>query len=158
MKILEEKIADQLWKKIYNDFCFTSSCTKEKYCWINLPEPHKKYLLQNVWNKEEEKLVNSFFEELAEGDLFALNWQHDSFVFSPKEHIPANFEFYDESRNCNVYFPTYYPDGDYYFFFDRDYKIALFGHPWLKEIIVLGKELIQKFDSHLNELKIVESC
>ena len=67
-----------------------------------------------------------------------------------------NFEYFDETRECNVYFPTYYPDGDYHFFFDKNFEIGLFGHPWLREVFVLGEKLIQKFDSNKNNLRIVE--
>lgn len=34
--------------------------------------------------------------------------------------------------------------------------IGLFRHPWLRELLVLGKKLIQKFDSNTKELGILE--
>ncbi|MBQ2356771.1 MAG: DUF2716 domain-containing protein [Treponema sp.] len=156
MRIIENKESQVLWDTIENEYCFRPCCTKDRYNWIVLPMPHKKYSLKEVWSETTEKLINSFFEELAENNLFALNWQHDGFVFSPIEYNTINFEYYDKTRECNVYFPTYYPNGDYLFFFDKNYKIGLFGHPWLREVLVLGKKLIQKFDSNTKELGILE--
>ena len=46
----------------------------------------------------------------------------------------------------NVYFPSYYPNGDYHFFIDKDWSFGMFGHPWKQEIVVWGKELIEMFD------------
>jgi hypothetical protein len=53
-----------------------------------------------------------------------------------------------------VYFPTYYPNGDYYFFFDKEWKYGLFGHPWRNQIIVIGKELIDMFEKNKNILNV----
>lgn len=156
MKIIEDKDSQVLWDIIENKYCFGPCCTQESYNWITLPMPHKKYSLKEIWSKNNEKLINSFFEELSEDNFFALDWQHDGFTFSPKEYDIINFEYFDETRECNVYFPTYYPDGDYHFFFDKNFEIGLFGHPWLREVFVLGEKLIQKFDSNKNNLRIVE--
>jgi hypothetical protein len=53
-----------------------------------------------------------------------------------------------------VYFPSYYPNGDYYFFGDAEWKYGLFGHPWLNEIIVSGEELIRLFEENSQALGI----
>ena len=58
------------------------------------------------------------------------------------------------NRKCTVYFPTYYPNGDYHLFFDSDWKYGIFGNPWKKEIIVMGKNLIEKFESNKTNLNI----
>ncbi|MBR1670787.1 MAG: DUF2716 domain-containing protein [Butyrivibrio sp.] len=39
-------------------------------------------------------------------------------------------------------------------FISTDWKYGLFGHPWRKEIVVMGKELIRKLDLHMDELNI----
>ena len=79
---------------------------------------------------------------LAE-NVIALDWQHECFRFSPSEKSA-----YAETL------PTYYPDGDYHFFIDGNWRFGLFGHPWLREIIVLGSALIQRFDENLAELQL----
>ena len=89
--------------------------------------------------------------------MFALDWQHDSFHFYPKEHIRAGFQYHDYIRDCDVYFPSYWPDGDYHFFVDKDWKYGLVGHPWKREIKVMGHELVDLFKSQAFELGIKES-
>lgn len=53
-----------------------------------------------------------------------------------------------------MYFPTYYPNGDYHLFFDPDWNYGIFGNPWKKEIIIMGKILIEKFESNKTNLNI----
>ena len=142
MERISEKVEDEFWDKIDDEYLFAPHYTGEKYRWINLPEPHKKYSLGSLWTDAQEMLVNSFFAELTE-NLIALDWQHECFKFSPSE----------KSAFAET-LPTYYPDGDYHFFIDEKWCFGLFGHPWLGEIIVLGSDLIQKFDENLSELNI----
>ena len=59
------------------------------------------FQLNSIWTEEQESMINSFFEALVAGEMFALDWQHDCFSFSPKEHIPYEFEYYDDERNWN---------------------------------------------------------
>ena len=40
--------------------------------------------------------------------------------------------YYDRVRDCTVYFPEYYPDGDYHFFVSKEWSFGLYGHPWKK--------------------------
>ena len=40
------------------------------------------------------------------------------------------------------------------YFFDSDWKYGIFGNPWKKEIIVMGKNLIEKFESNKTNLNI----
>ena len=35
---------------------------------------------------------------------------------------------------------------------DKEWKYGIFGHPWRNEIIVMGKELLEKFESNLETL------
>lgn len=122
--------------------------------WIKFPVTHKVYKRDIPWTPEQENTINSFFEKLIDGEMYALNWQHDCFTFSPKEHIPFEYNYFDEERNCQVYFPTYYSNGDYCFFFDSEWKYGLFGHPWKGEFIVIGQELIDMFESNKKYLGI----
>ncbi len=67
-------------------------------------------------------------------------------------HQLQNQNYYDSDRQCQVYFPTYYPDGDYYFFFDGTWNYGIFGQPWRNEIIIMGKELIKRFEKNKEKL------
>ena len=156
VKVISEEMANEQWDIFYDKYSFNPSINDDVKEWISIPYDNKKYTLKTIWNKEQEKLVNKFFEDLVDGEMFALDWQHDCFTFSPKEHLPFEYEYYDSERNCQVYFPNYYPNGEYYFFYDKEWKCGLLGHPWRKQIIVIGKELIEKFEEHKNDLDITE--
>ena len=40
------------------------------------------------------------------------------------------------------------------YFFDPDWNYGIFGNPWKKEIIIMGKILIEKFESNKTNLNI----
>lgn len=55
-----------------------------------------------------------------------------------------------------IFFPSYYPNGDYHFFASFDWTIGLYVHPWKEEIIVVGEQLIQEFEKARKILNITE--
>ena len=140
--ILDKNEYKFIWNKVYSKYRFDGSQDE----WLSLPFVNKKYTLSKIWTEEQEKMINGIFSKLCFKELYALDWQHDCFVFSPDEDIPLNYCFFDKYRSCNVYFPSYYPDGDYYFFITTDWDSGLFGHPWRKEIFVMGDKLIEEFN------------
>ena len=107
-----------------------------------------------TWNDSQEKLVNDIFKRMGDKDIYALDWNHDCFIFSPYENIPVGTCWHDDERDCNVYFPTYYPDGDYFAFTATDFSYGLFGHPWKHEIYVVGEKLVEMFEMYKGELEI----
>ena len=153
MKIIPQNTENLLWNKLYNEYKFTPKIHGQ-FEWIKIPIENKTYHKDTPWSDEQEHLINSFLEELVSDEVYAFDWQHDCFLFSPKEYIPFNYEYYDTNRKCNVYFPTYYPNGDYHLFFDPDWNYGIFGNPWKKEIIIMGKILIEKFESNKTNLNI----
>lgn len=42
------------------------------------------------------------------------------------------------------------------FFVSLDWLLGMYGHPWKKEIIVVGEKLIQEFEKVQNALNITE--
>ena len=142
-----------MWDKLLKEFNFHTRID-EQGRWISLPGNSRTYHKETPWTAEQELFINSFLEELVQEEMYALDWQHDCFEFSPAEHIPFEYEYYDAVRKCNMYFPTYYPNGDYYLFFDKGWNYGIFGHPWKKEIIVMGKELIDRFENNLTLLEL----
>ena len=153
MQIIQnENTYDDIWDKINNEYFFDPSSKN----WLNLPAPNKKYHLNKVWSDKQEKLVNSIFQSVDTTEMYALDWQHDCFVFDPRESIPLDHWYYDKAGDCNVYFPSYYPNGDFYFFVSKDWNMGLFGHPWKNEIYVMGEKLIKIFDSMKKELDLTE--
>lgn len=145
--ILDNNLYDDIWNTMIERFNYPKdfSCTKSF-----------KTFKVKLWSEDQERLVNEIFKQISNKEIYALDWQHDCFIFNPHENIPFNTEWYDESRDCNVYFPTYYPDGDYYAFVATDYSYGLMGHPWKSEIYVVGNKLIELFEKHKAELDLCE--
>lgn len=145
--ILDNNLYDDIWNTMIERFNYPKdfSCT----------EPFKTFKIK-LWNEDQERLVNEIFKQISNKEIYALDWQHDCFIFNPHENIPFNTEWYDENRDCNVYFPTYYPNGDYYAFVSTDYSYGLMGHPWKSEIYVVGNKLIDLFEKHKAELGLCE--
>ncbi|MBP0966196.1 MAG: DUF2716 domain-containing protein [Oscillospiraceae bacterium] len=150
--ILDEKEYLEIWDSVYAEYWFEREAAE----WLRLPLPHKKYRLRELWTEEQERIVNSIFSRLCPQTMYALDWQHDCFLFSPTENIPPDFWFHDAERDCNVYFPCYYPNGDFHFFLSSDRQLGLFGHPWREEIYVMGNELIAEFDHMQDQLGLAE--
>ena len=143
----------KIWDRVYAEYRFD----REAGEWLQLPLPHKRYRVTQCWTEEQEQLVNGIFSRLCRGQMYALDWQHDCFIFSPDEHIPPDFQFFDAERDCNVCFPCYYPDGDFHFFLSADWQLGLFGHPWQAEIYVMGNELIAAFEAQKDLLGLTEA-
>lgn len=151
--ILDRDQYDAVWNKICHDFHF-SPRDIDRSPWISFPTPSKRYRLNRLFSEEEENIIRSILCKVNPGEMYALNWQHDCFLYDPREEIPFGYWFYDATRNCNVYFPSYYPDGDFYFFASLDWSIGLYGHPWRKEMIVVGEALIREFDQVQHALPV----
>ncbi len=55
------------------------------------------------------------------------------------------------------YFPTYCPNGDYYFFIDVNFCFGYLGHPWQQKVWIYGKKLIEEFKkADLEGFKLIE--
>ena len=148
--ILDETEYLGIWDKVYAEYRFDRAAAE----WLRLPLPHKKYRITQYWTAEQEQIVNSIFSRLCPEKMYALDWQHDCFRFSPTENIPPDYSYHDAERDVNVYFPRYYPDGDFHFFLSEDWQYGLFGHPWRDEIYVMGDALIAEFEKMRTQLQI----
>lgn len=145
MKIINDKKYDIIWNKIDNDFKFKPSIDL-KIIPFQFDINYVCYKLNNLWNEEQEKIVNRIFKKMSSNDIYALDWQHDCFEYNPNENIKLYYSYYDKNRNCSVHFPSYYPDGDYHFFISKDWTYGILGHPWRKEIYIFGEKLIKAFE------------
>ena len=148
--ITDQTLYSSLWDKIHQDYAFSAQNEK----WLCPDTDYAVYRFRSYWNEQQEATVNQILCRAVGGEMYALDWQHDCFTFDPNENIPTGFRYYDSERDVNVYFPTYYPDGDYCFFIAKDWSAGLFGHPWRKELIVTGKRLIAEIEKHCAELDL----
>lgn len=156
--VLDKELENSLWDKICNEFRFVPDHTAEPYSWIKLPAPFKFYQIDfPAAGTHWDRLMNSLFVQMGSSELYALDWQHDCFIFSPRDYWKLVKEYHVDERDCNVYFPHFYPDGDYCFFVDTQWKYGIFGHPWLKQIAVFGEEMISRVDAHAEMLGLSSS-
>lgn len=76
--------------------------------------------------------------------------------YNPNENISIGTSWFDEKRDVNVYFSTYYPNGDYYAFVSLNYEYGLFGHLWKQSIYVVSDKIIELFERNRKILGIRE--
>ena len=141
---------DQIWDKIYEKFSFQPSI----YSWVkafDLDMPHRVYRLpEYVWDEEQEALVERLMAAAIHEEIYALDWKHPAYTYVPGEEHPR--EWYDNALKANMYFPTYYPDGDYYFFVAKDLSFGWLGHPWQNKLILFGNKMLHLLDGYESRL------
>lgn len=124
---------------------------------FTINEPYQVYGLPKHEAMEEfQSIVNDIFISITAEDeeLYALDWNHPSYTFSPRrpETMQDMLAANEGTGRYNYYFPTYWPNADYYFFFNKDFSVGLLGHPWRWEIWVYGEPLIAELRKHRGKL------
>lgn len=153
MRLLTDEEEATLWDYVYSEFnCEYNIAARTPITPARENVPYRVYGLKRCWIEEQEKIAGELLRRSGVSEMYALNWQHDCFLFSTDEDIPYWLNWYDLEREVMVYFPSYYPDGDYHFFLSTDLSEGFLGHPWRKEMCVFGNRLIQAFDEHKQEL------
>ena len=61
----------------------------------------------------------------AKGQVFQAKTAGELAYRLTGQEIPLDYFFYDKDRNCYVYFPSYYPNGDYHFFITNPIYYAM---------------------------------
>ena len=148
--ITDEQLYEKIWERIYQDFAFST----QQEDWLKVRGESALFRLRSFWSEEQEAIINDILCRVIGAEMYALDWQHDCFTFTPSEKIPYAYQYSDLKRNCTVYFPSYYPNGDYHFFVTKDFSAGLFGHPWREELIVSGAALIREFVAKADELDL----
>lgn len=148
--ITDEQLYQKIWDRICQDLAFSTQNEE----WLKVRGEYAVFRLRSFWNEEQEAIINDILCRVIGTEMYALDWQHDCFIFSPDENIPYEYQYSDLKRNCTVYFPSYYPNGDYHFFVTTDFSAGLFGHPWREELIVSGAALIREINAKADELDL----
>ena len=86
LRVISKDEAIILWDKLNSEFKFKpgTDITGE---WIIIPGDTKKYHKATPWSEEQEKIINSILKELGLEKMYALDWNHDCFEFSPMENV-----------------------------------------------------------------------
>ena len=151
---------DLVWSKVYDKLKFNPTHNSQGHSMTsNLPfhieGNFAVYGIEKMSDTQidsmEEIIREIFVSVTKEGrQMYALDWQHSAFLFNPRNKEEQKSFWKEDNRylggGYNAFFPSFYPDGDYYFFIDEFFEFGYLGHPWRQEIWVFGDELIGKFD------------
>ncbi|MFP3392897.1 DUF2716 domain-containing protein [Brevibacillus sp. SIMBA_040] len=129
-----------VWDKFYRDFKFKPSIHSNDWPSYRLPIPFvtfdiTEYTDDNIDDLEENCIKCLRAVTGADEYIYALDWQHESYLYNP--HL--------EKGNASGRI-GFFPDGDYYFFLNIDFKWGYLGHPWEQSISIFGEELIHQFE------------
>lgn len=141
-----------VWNKVYEKLKFAPSCSYRGHSMdANLPfqieGEYAVYGIENMTGAQID-LLQTFMKEAfvsitqEQDRMYALDWQHSAFLFNPRE----------EEKDEKHFFPSFYPDGDYYFFIDRFFKFGYLGHPWRQEVWIFGDKLLAAVDGIYHKL------
>lgn len=163
MLITDEKEYEQVWERVYDELKFLPSIYPNKA--FDLSVPYVVYDISKITDEQLDKmqlLITKAFRNCTTRDsqMYALDWQHSAFRFHPhNENDRKDLRVEDERYHgggYHAYFPSYYPDGDYYFFIDTDFQFGYLGHPWQQKVWVFGAELMKEFQEIHKEIGFVE--
>lgn len=153
--VLESQEYDMVWDRIYDELHFEPS-VDSRVVPFSISTDYVIYdistMNETCVENTDDLIAQAFINCTKEGELlYALDWQHSGFQYNPR---------YDEEQKSiwvkndlymgggyHAYFPSYYPDGDYYFFIDCDFRFGYLSHPWQRKVWIFGNCLIQEFEN-----------
>ena len=156
--LLNEQETRAVWDRVYTQLRFRpdSRYRGHSLLWwrrpFRLPKPWAVYALDGASQEQIEQteaaVKRCLLAVTEPGErLYALDWQHGAFLFDPRnEEEQQSVRLEDEAGEYWAEFPFYYPDGDYYFFLDKDFRFGYLGHPWRKEIWIFGEKLLPEIE------------
>lgn len=159
MRLDNKEEYNAVWDRVYNELGFIPGYRENVPFRIDLP-----YCIYGIENMSIEQLDR--LEEIGKeimirvtnnGErIYALDWQHDGFLYDPRNPEEQVDYRVEDARyiggGFNVYFPTFYPDGDYHFFIGENFDFGLLGHPWRNEIWIFGERLLSEFETVYRDL------
>lgn len=161
IQLLEEPEERAIWDRVYEELQFRPS-VREKGPPFRLPEPWAVHRLpyfpiDEQYEVFEAAVREAFSASLGEDDwIYALDWNHSGFRYDPRQPITGRSFWVEDRRysggGYNAYFPDFYPDGDYYFFVQRELNWGWLGHPWRREIWLYGEPLVSLLSPRLEAL------
>jgi hypothetical protein len=150
----------ELWDIIYTMFMFSPDRYKEDGIY-SITCPYDMYdiseIFEDVCDKPfwEEAMREIFICVLGDDEfIYVLDWHHTAFKYNPNVKVLKNpIHIVDGEIDYNVYFPKFYPDGDYYIFIAKDFSWGYLTDPWRENAFVYGEELRRLFREKKELLK-----
>lgn len=143
----------QIWDRVYDELHFMPSVDPCVTPFV-ISAPHAVYAIRIADETHHARvaplITRAFINCTVPGEkLYALDWQHSSFLFDPRDPRQMESEYVEDSRyfggGYQAYFPPYLPDGDYYFFIDSQFRFGYLSHPWREEVWIFGDCLMAEF-------------
>lgn len=151
MEYTDEEYA-KIWDRIDSKLKFSPS--DSTFPSFKVPSPFVTYDISHYFGESielnvladlEDKALQVFKENTASNEyIMALDWQHECYWVNP--HLEFERNEFDE------WIIPVFPNGDYYFFIQKDIKWGYLGHPWEQSITIFGKELIESFERNKPEM------
>ncbi len=139
---------NRIWDEVFARFDFHPS-PYPGVIPFELNQPHRVYALPEfVWDEAQEALVDQLLAAAVHEEIYALDYNHPAYAYVPGEPRPTT----DSGEG----FPSYYPNGDYYFFVAQDLSYGILGHPWQQKMYVFGSRLLHLFDGQEAMLGMTE--
>lgn len=148
---------DKVWNRVYNELGFKPGMSVP----FTVAQPHRVFGIANMSEEQLDKMESVSREIFARvtpegGRVYALDWQHSASLYDPRDPGEQKDRWIEDARylggGYNFYFPSFYPDGDYYFFIAEDFSFGFLGHPWRQEVWIFGEKLISEYEAVYKEL------
>ena len=157
---------DEIWDSVYCKLGFSPSCEYRGHSFdVTLPfhidENHSVYATEDMTDDQIDMLgdtIRKIFIKITKSGqkIFALDWHHSAFLYDPRDISEQKSCIVKDKRYTNgeycAYFPSFFPDGDYYFFIEENFEFGYLGHPWRQEIWIFGCKLIEEIEKAYQEL------
>ena len=169
MKKIDDETMKKLWGIIDKEFGFNPDYYLIKEARVSeiftiKNKPFKIFKIDNncCGSEKWQEDVNNILKNVVNADMYALDWQHECFMYNPNENITLEQSGWgDDMENCCFDgFPSYYPNGDYFLFIDTDFSQGILGVPGFNvvesSIFVIGDSMIKEFEKYKEKLFLTE--
>ncbi|MBT2407684.1 DUF2716 domain-containing protein [Streptomyces sp. ISL-87] len=139
-----------VWDRFYAEFAFRPGMNPATWPAIKEPVNSVTWSLSSLDDDPAYERLDRLVEVVEQAltacvppqdTLFALDWQHVSFRFSP--HLVGG-----SGRERWPLSP--YPDGDYYIYLSEDFLTGSFGHPWEQSLCLFGQDLLDVASTNID--------
>lgn len=150
---------NEVWERAYTELGFKPGMNESVP--FKIAKPHSVFGIEGMTAEQIDKtesVSKEIFTRLTPvgGRVYALDWHHSALLYDPRDPDEQKDFWQADARyehgGYNVYFPSFFPDGDYYFFIAEDFSFGLLGHPWRQEVWIFGERLINEYEAVYKEL------
>lgn len=151
------ELYNAVWDRVYRELGFAPGISETRP--FDIKVPYAIYGIEKMTEPQidyMENIAKQIFARITDGKIYALDWQHSALLYDPRDpDEQKDFWVADEryiGGGYNVYFPSFYPDGDYYFFIVEDFSFGWLDHPWRREVWIFGEKLLTEIESVYKDL------